>query len=553
MSSLADNQLAQLDNLIYYISNDPRIEEQLKNGTSVGVIVHECLGSVETFDKFVGGELPAKMSEQEWKNMLGAIADDETLCSYKIQNYVNDPEKQSDTYNFCAATFVSQDNSDANVIFRGTNGDLSEWTDNGAGGYSTDTRYQEEAVSYINGLPFEGNITVSGHSKGGNLSMYAAIMSDRVGRCVAIDGQGFSEEFARKYTAQIGMNRDKITLISAEFDYVNPLLYTIAGTCKFIETEEPTPKFFGYHKPNILLDSNGKLRREVSASWVTSLVQDFTSYANSCIPDPQLQRAIDDLTSLLATDKWIPGKIVSAIDGACGLTPYLIDYYFVWRHKKDDAEDQQAQFLEDHNFENEDAIKEYLREHTGDEKPQYLVRGALLRCRHGTHARRLNLLLDHAVYVRGCPMIHEFNCETVDEKNITWFGVCQSPCPPKTNIVLLTSDPPRDSSGEPIGEAHGTVEGRKCEPFIVSYQWKDTYPKTRIIDNGKLNPGDRDAAKTDGTGKGEASVTTLSFLVCNWGGLIEPYTSGQELADQEAECGQGDCDNCSQSSDPHAH
>lgn len=551
MSSLSDSQLAQLDNLIYYISNDSRIN--LSDEPSVQDVVEIATKLIDSYkSRFDTKELPAKMSEEEWKNMLGVIAKDKTLCSYTIQNYVNDPGKQSDTYNFCAATFVSKDNSDVNVIFRGTNGDLSEWTDNGAGGYSTDTRYQEEAVSYINGLPFESNITVSGHSKGGNLSMYAAIMSDRVGRCVAIDGQGFSEEFARKYTAQIGMNRDKITLISAEYDFVNPLLYTIAGTSRFIQTEFPAPFLLGYHKPNILLDENGNFRTDVSASYVTNVIQSFTTYANSCIPDPQRQRVIDNLTSLFAQDKPALSKIGHGIDEVGALLPYL-PAYGVWTIQKYFADKQQASFMEDHDFENEDAIKEYLREHTGDEKPQYLVRGALLRCRHGTHARRLNLLLDHAVYVRGCPMIHEFNCETVDEKNITWFGVCQSPCPPKTNIVLLTSDPPRDSSGEPIGEAQGTVEGRKCEPFIVSYQWKDTYPKTRIIDNGELNPGDRNAAKTDGTGKGEASVTTLSFLVCNWGGLIEPYTSGQELADQEAECGQGDCDSCSQSNDPHAH
>ena len=95
--------------------------------------------------------------------------------------------------------------SDVNVIFRGTNGDLPEWIDNGAGGYSTETIYQQKALSYINGLPFDRDVTVSGHSKGGNLSMYTAIMSDRVGRCVAIDGQGFSEEFAREYTARIGI------------------------------------------------------------------------------------------------------------------------------------------------------------------------------------------------------------------------------------------------------------------------------------------------------------------------------------------------------------
>ena len=41
------------------------------------------------------------------------------------------------------------------------------------------------------------------------------------------------------------------------------------------------------------------------------------------------------------------------------------------------------------------------------------------------------------------------------------------------------------------------------------------------MDNGDIDPN----------GEGLASVTTLSYLVCNWGGLIEPYNSGQEYGD----------------------
>lgn len=555
MSSLSDSQLAQLDNLIYYISNDPRVQEQLTGNPTVEQIVRASMERVDSFSEEVNTDgLPAMMSEKEWNDMLGAISADKTLCSYTIQNYENDSNPNSDTYNFCAAAFVSEDNSDVNVIFRGTNGDLPEWTDNGAGGYSTETIYQQKAVSYISGLPFDGNVTVSGHSKGGNLSMYAAIMSDRVGRCVAIDGQGFSEEFAREYTARIGMNRDKITLISAQWDFVNPLLYTIAGTCRFIKTELPTPPVIGFHKPNILLDKDGNFRTDVSASCLTNIVQSLSTFVNSCIEDPKRQELIDYLTSMLAKDLKPSEEELEQMKSAAfdGIAPY-IPMYLWWVATKHAADVQLKKFSNEHDFETEKAIKKYLREHTGNEYPEYLVRGALLRCRHGSHARRLNLLKDHAVYVRGCPMIHEFNCETADERNISWFGVCQSPCPPTTDLICLKKDPPRDASGNPIGEAGGMVDGKKCEPFIVSYQWKDTYPKTRIVDNGDLNPGDRKAAETDGSGKGEASVTTLSFLVCNWGGLIEPYTSGQELADQEAEGGQGDCDNCSQNSDPHAH
>lgn len=76
------------------------------------------------------------------------------------------------------------------------------------------------------------------------------------------------------------------------------------------------------------------------------------------------------------------------------------------------------------------------------------------------------------------------------------------------------------------------MTGHKCEPFIISFKWLDTYPKTRLVDNGDIDPGDRaEAESDDGDPKGLAAVTTLSYLVCRWGGLIEPYNSGQEYSD----------------------
>ena len=103
-----------------------------------------------------------------------------------------------------------------------------------------------------------------------------------------------------------------------------------------------------------------------------------------------------------------------------------------WLIGRKQANEGLQEFLADHEFENEEEIKQYLLEHTGQEYPKYLVRGALLHCRYGSHARRLNLLKDHGVYTQNCPLIHELNCETAGERNISWFGVCQSPCPPTT-------------------------------------------------------------------------------------------------------------------------
>lgn len=433
MSALSDEQLTLLDNLIYYVSNAPEGKIKLYKGRSIELIVEE---SKTVLDNYGGKGYPAMMKRKEWEQILNAIEKDKTLGSYTIQNYEKDSNTESDTYNFCAATFVSPDKSDVNVIFRGTNGDLSEWTDNGAGGYSSDTIYQEKALKYIDALPFDGLVTVSGHSKGGNLSMYTAIQSDRVGRCVAIDGQGFSEEFIRKYTGQIGANRDKITLISAEKDFVNPLLYTIAGTCKFIQTKDPGIFKFGhYHKPNMLLDKNGNFLPEGEPSRVTSLVQDFSTYVNSCIPDEQRQEMIDKLTSVLAEEPSLADKAVNGIGGLMDVISSVPDY-LGWNRRKGRADRKQETFQDEHEFENEEAIRQYLLEHTGDKNPHYLVRGALLHCRFGSHARKLNLLRDHGVYVQECPLVHEYNCETQAEKIFPGLEFAAPPVPPPLQFYI---------------------------------------------------------------------------------------------------------------------
>lgn len=526
MSRLTDSQLVQLDNLIYYISNDKTVEKRLTNGSkiSVGDIVNISLQCLNDFN----GNLPAAMDASEWEVLLISIQNDTELCKYEIQGYTNDPWKSEgdegeNTYNFCAATFVNPDDrSDLSVVFRGTNSDSVEWTDNGAGGYLEKTPYQERAAAYVQDI-YDNNgnrpITVSGHSKGGNLAMYTAIMTDCVDRCVAVDGQGFSEEFIRENVARIGLKRNNITLISAANDYVNPILYTVAEDVKYVDTNfELNP--FMFHKPNILLNDSGELNRYTDASGIRTFVNLFTTYVNSCVDDPLRQQTIDRLTSLLGAETPVLEKIGNAFVGL-GTLLIMFPDFFDWLEQFAKAKIEQIDFLDDHEFENEEAIKQYLLEHTGQEYPKYLVRGALLHCRYGSHARRLNLLKDHGVYTQNCPLIHELNCETAGERNISWFGVCQSPCPPTTETLHLKGDAPRAADGSELGEASGVVHGHKCEPFIISFKRLDSYPINRIVDNGDIDPKE----------EGLASVTTLSYLVCNWGGLIEPYNSGQEYGD----------------------
>lgn len=121
----------------------------------------------------------------------------------------------------------------------------------------------------------------------------------------------------------------------------------------------------------------------------------------------------------------------------------------------------------------------------------YLVRGAMLSCRMGSHPRRLNLPQSHGEYICDHPVIMDEDCTM---ENISSFGVCSSPVPPAGATLVrypgYMGVPPE-------------VQGMKCVPSILK-KWENT--------NGQ-------------------GVTMDSYLVCSCGGIIEPVTSGMEYED----------------------
>ena len=98
-----------------------------------------------------------------------------------------------------ACCFVKENNGnieDVVAVFRGTSGG-NEWKDDLMMANAVSSEIMDDAAIYIKNLPKEygNNITVTGHSKGGNKAQYVTIVTDRIGRCVSFDGQGFSKEF----------------------------------------------------------------------------------------------------------------------------------------------------------------------------------------------------------------------------------------------------------------------------------------------------------------------------------------------------------------------
>lgn len=161
-----------------------------------------------------------------------------------------------------------------------------------------------------------------------------------------------------------------------------------------------------------------------------------------------------------------------------------------------------------------------------NKRDEYLVRGAVLVCNKGSHKRKINLPKCHGIYVREFPVLHELECVTecqcgIEKCNITYFGICEAKPPTEIKTYIKTPFNSRDGRT-------GVVEGCKCEPIIIG-TWQDCHEMTRIVDNGIKNPMDRRREEKEGKGKGQSILTMRSFLICKYGGIIEPIDSGQKF------------------------
>lgn len=282
--ALSNAQLLMLDNLIY--------TKFVGDGKTVGEIVTEMENHLKA-----GGTIDCcKMTEKDWTDLISAVKNEPDLQHYTVANYQNDPST-----GMRAACFIDDlsNPGDVNVVFRGTSGNY-EWHDNGEGGYLSDTAQQERAAEYVISLPdsYGDAMTVTGHSKGGNKAQYVTIVTDRIARCVSFDGQGFSQEFLDKYSDRIAKRSQSIVSISASDDYVNCLLFPIAGMLIYIETEQQE-EFIEYHKPNIMLDTDGNLRRQCEQSELSKLINEYTTYMIATLPEPERSITVDGLIALL--------------------------------------------------------------------------------------------------------------------------------------------------------------------------------------------------------------------------------------------------------------
>ena len=159
--------------------------------------------------------------------VLEKMAQTERFCNAQLFGYINDISKEEQSQ--FSVVCVRLDDKSIYVSFSGTDNTIVGWRENFNMGYLSETPGQLKAVDYLNHMVKEDwkKIRVGGHSKGGNLSVYASVKCDRniqkrIVKVYSNDGPGFSEEMIQSKEYQRML--PKIKTILPESSIVGMLL-----------------------------------------------------------------------------------------------------------------------------------------------------------------------------------------------------------------------------------------------------------------------------------------------------------------------------------------
>lgn len=193
MSRITDKPLNAVDSLILaqfsYIHFDGMVPGISEDGAAVR------LGDLLKAEHF-GAMLRDVRDPDNNRKLLFALAASPRFRDLRMNYYIDkvDPVQEKQ---FSAVTFMLEDGT-AYVAFRGTDATFIGWKEDFNMAFTCPVPAQTEGVAYIHtvGARFSGSLRTGGHSKGGNIAVYAAMkcapaVQDRIIQIFNHDGPGF--------------------------------------------------------------------------------------------------------------------------------------------------------------------------------------------------------------------------------------------------------------------------------------------------------------------------------------------------------------------------
>lgn len=286
--ALTTEQLLLLNNLMYTHEDNFPVDK-LSNVNSSVKTVEDYINILEHNRSKIENtkDCGCYMTGEDYGKIIDAIKSDPELMQMKIAStHIDNGENGGGGF---SAVFINEKTGDAVVTFKGT--EPKEWPDNFSGATHTNatdtvsTQHQENALEWYQDVYDElgldkYEVTVTGHSKGGNKAKYITVLDDSVDNCVSFDGQGFSDEFLEKYRDEIIANQDKIENHNADNDFVNILLNDI-GERYFYKSNNIGNGDGGvkeFHCPNsfMTINDDGSVTMESSSQGaVTQMIDSY--------------------------------------------------------------------------------------------------------------------------------------------------------------------------------------------------------------------------------------------------------------------------------------
>ena len=207
-----ERELNEIDSLIFTILAYENFEKILTSNTSRSVF--EC--SQLFFSIYEEKDLRSRKTlTYRSYEVLKAITNTNRYKDLILSNYVNEIDIEQDVQ-FSALTITYKDKWKY-IAFRGTDDTFTGWKEDFMMTYKEEVLSQKKAVDYLNKVFNEDSLLtkllhkmtyyVGGHSKGGNLAMYACahVPSEiqlRIKRIDNFDGPGFDKRIWEKESIQ---------------------------------------------------------------------------------------------------------------------------------------------------------------------------------------------------------------------------------------------------------------------------------------------------------------------------------------------------------------
>lgn len=164
---------------------------------------NEIITIKESYERYEKLGTTGRILQKEDIDLYPVLANSKRFGNLYISDFINkiDPEKEKQ---FSAIT-IHMPNNSIYVAYRGTDNTIVGWKEDLNMCFSDIVPSQIDAANYLNNIAskYSSAIRVGGHSKGGNLAIYAAAfcrpdVQDRIINVYNNDGPGFSEKIVEK-------------------------------------------------------------------------------------------------------------------------------------------------------------------------------------------------------------------------------------------------------------------------------------------------------------------------------------------------------------------